>query len=65
MRIALCVCLMGPVQRRRDGGVKIKTEQEKAWRMRKGEKRLREKKDEGDKMRQIERGTMRLGSKRE
>lgn len=38
---------------------------EKAWRMRKRRKRLREKKDAGDKTRQIERATMRLGSKRE
>lgn len=45
-------------------GFKIKTERERCGEWER-EKWLREKKDRGDKMRQIERGTMRLGSKRE
>lgn len=40
-----------------DGGVKIKKESEKAWRMKKRGGGT----DGGDKMRQIEKGTMRLG----
>ncbi|KAI9528110.1 hypothetical protein NQZ68_023090 [Dissostichus eleginoides] len=51
--------------RGRDGGVKIKRRREEVWRMRKRGNTVKKKNDRGDKMRQIERGTMRAGIKKE